>query len=97
MDETLPPEEEEEIRRLIRSQQPVIHGYHQLRTRKAGHYRFIEVHIQVDGKDVRRKRPTASTRTWSSGSRSASPTRRSRSTPNPATATARRNVWRAAS
>jgi len=50
MDETLPPEEEEEIRRLIRSLQPVIHGYHQLRTRKAGHYRFIEVHIQVDGR-----------------------------------------------
>ena len=49
MDETLPPEEEEEIRRLICSQQPVVHGYHQLRTRKAGHYRFIEVHIQVDG------------------------------------------------
>jgi len=50
MDETLPPEEEEEIRRLICSQLPLIHGYHQLRTRKAGHYRFIEVHIQVDGK-----------------------------------------------
>jgi cation diffusion facilitator family transporter len=50
MDETLPPEEEEEIRRLIRSQLPLVHGYHQLRTRKAGHYRFIEVHIQVDGK-----------------------------------------------
>ena len=50
MDETLPPEEEEEIRRLICSQQPVVHGYHQLRTRKAGHYRFIEVHIQVDGR-----------------------------------------------
>jgi cation diffusion facilitator family transporter len=49
MDETLPPEEEEEIRRLICSLQPAIHGYHQLRTRKAGHYRFIEVHIQVDG------------------------------------------------
>ena len=50
MDETLPPEEEEEIRRLICSLQPDIHGYHQLRTRKAGHYRFIEVHIQVDGR-----------------------------------------------
>ncbi len=50
MDETLPPEEEEEIRRLIRSQLPLVHGFHQLRTRKAGHFRFIEVHIQVDGK-----------------------------------------------
>jgi cation diffusion facilitator family transporter len=50
MDETLPPEEEEEIRRLICSQLPLVHGFHQLRTRKAGQFRFIEVHIQVDGK-----------------------------------------------
>ena len=50
MDEMLPPEEEEEIRQLICSQLPTVHGYHQLRTRKAGHFRFIEVHIQVDGK-----------------------------------------------
>ncbi|MHB8910038.1 MAG: cation diffusion facilitator family transporter [Syntrophales bacterium] len=50
MDETLPPEEEEEIRQLIRSQLPAIHGFHKLRTRKAGHFRFIEVHIQVDAK-----------------------------------------------
>jgi cation diffusion facilitator family transporter len=50
MDETLPPEEEEEIRQLIRSQLPAVHGFHKLRTRKAGHYRFIEVHIQVDAK-----------------------------------------------
>jgi cation diffusion facilitator family transporter len=50
MDETLPPEEEEEIRRMIRSQLPYVHGFHQLRTRKAGHFRFIEVHVQVDGK-----------------------------------------------
>jgi cation diffusion facilitator family transporter len=48
MDETLPPEEQAEIRELICSQLPVIHGFHKLRTRKAGHYRFIEVHIQVD-------------------------------------------------
>jgi cation diffusion facilitator family transporter len=50
MDETLPPEEEEEIRRIIRSQVPAVHGFHKLRTRKAGHFRFIEVHIQVDAK-----------------------------------------------
>ncbi|MDA8125407.1 MAG: cation diffusion facilitator family transporter [Deltaproteobacteria bacterium] len=49
MDETLPPEEETEIRRLIAAHFPVIHGYHQLRTRKAGPFRFVEVHIQVDG------------------------------------------------
>ena len=50
MDETLPPEEDEEIRQLIRSQLPAVHGFHQLRTRKAGPFRFIEVHIQVDAK-----------------------------------------------
>jgi cation diffusion facilitator family transporter len=48
MDETLPPEEQEEIHRLICSQLPKVHGYHKLRTRKAGHFRFIEVHIQLD-------------------------------------------------
>jgi cation diffusion facilitator family transporter len=48
MDETLPAEEQEVIRRLICSQLPVIHGYHKLRTRKAGQFRFVEVHIQVD-------------------------------------------------
>lgn len=50
LDEALDPEEEEEIRRLIRAQVPKVHGFHQLRTRKAGHYRFIEVHIQLEGK-----------------------------------------------
>ncbi len=50
MDETLPPEEDEEIRQLIHSQLPAVHGFHQLRTRKAGPFRFIEVHIQVDAK-----------------------------------------------
>ena len=50
MDETLPPEEDEEIRQLIRSQLPAVHGFHQLRTRKAGPFRFIEVHIQVAAK-----------------------------------------------
>jgi cation diffusion facilitator family transporter len=50
MDETLPSDEADEIRRIILSQMPIVHGYHQLRTRKSGHYRFIEVHIQVDAK-----------------------------------------------
>ncbi|MCE5281780.1 MAG: hypothetical protein LLG93_06725, partial [Deltaproteobacteria bacterium] len=27
---------------------PVVKGYHQLRTRKSGHFRFVEVHIKVD-------------------------------------------------
>ena len=43
----LPPEEEAFIRGII-SHQPVIHGFHQLKTRKAGHVRFVEFHINVD-------------------------------------------------
>jgi len=28
--------------------QPIIHGFHQLRTRKAGNIRFVDFHIKVD-------------------------------------------------
>ena len=48
MDVKLPPDEEEWIRGAITGHQPEIHGYHQLKTRKAGHFRFIEFHIKVD-------------------------------------------------
>jgi cation diffusion facilitator family transporter len=48
MDVQLPPEEENYIRKIIVSNQPAIYGFHQLRTRKAGHIRFIEFHIKVD-------------------------------------------------
>ena len=48
MDVKLPADEEESIRNIITSHQPVVHGFHQLRTRKAGNYRFIEFHIKVD-------------------------------------------------
>jgi cation diffusion facilitator family transporter len=48
MDVKLPPDEEDWIRRVIVGHKPVIHGYHQLRTRKAGNFRFIEFHIKVD-------------------------------------------------
>ena len=47
LDVKLPPEEEDFIRGII-SHQPVIYGYHQLKTRKAGHVRFVEFHINVD-------------------------------------------------
>ncbi|MBE3086425.1 MAG: cation transporter, partial [Bacteroidetes bacterium] len=47
MDVKLPPDEEAWIRDVIVSCQPSIHGFHQLRTRKAGHFRFIEFHIKV--------------------------------------------------
>ncbi len=48
MDVKLPQDEEEWIRAVIVSRNPDIHGYHQLRTRKAGNFRFIEFHIKVD-------------------------------------------------
>jgi divalent metal cation (Fe/Co/Zn/Cd) transporter len=47
MDSSL-PEEEAAMRELIKSYHPVIRGFHYLKTRKAGHLRFIEFHIQVD-------------------------------------------------
>ena len=47
LDARLPPEEEARIRGLIEAHRPVIHGFHKLRTRKAGHLRFIEFHIKV--------------------------------------------------
>ena len=48
MDVKLPPDEEGWIRNVIIGHKPAIHGYHQLRTRKAGNFRFIEFHIKVD-------------------------------------------------
>jgi cation diffusion facilitator family transporter len=48
MDAQLPPEEADWIRSMIISRQEAIHGFHQLRTRKAGNFRFIEFHIKVD-------------------------------------------------
>jgi len=48
MDVKLPPDEEDWIRSVIVSRKPEIHGFHQLKTRKAGNFRFIEFHIKVD-------------------------------------------------
>lgn len=48
LDARLPPEEEEWIRDYIASFKPVVRGLHRLRTRKAGHYRFVECHVWVD-------------------------------------------------
>jgi cation diffusion facilitator family transporter len=47
LDVQLPKEEENFIREIIRHE-PVIHGFHQLRTRKAGPVRFMEFHIKVN-------------------------------------------------
>jgi len=48
MDVKLPGEEEDWLRQLIIRKQPSVHGFHQLKTRKAGNFRFIEFHIKVD-------------------------------------------------
>lgn len=48
LDAHLPADEEASIRDLIEADRDTIRGYHYLRTRKAGHYRFIDFHIQVD-------------------------------------------------
>ncbi len=48
LDTTLPYEEEDWIRQRIRHHRPVICGFHQLRTRKSGHFRFVEFHLKVD-------------------------------------------------
>ncbi len=48
MDVKLPPDEEGWIRDVIAGRKSEIHGYHQLRTRKAGNLRFIEFHLKVD-------------------------------------------------
>jgi cation diffusion facilitator family transporter len=48
LDVTLPSEEMRIIRDLIASKRPDVHGFHKLRTRKAGSARFIEFHMLVD-------------------------------------------------
>jgi cation diffusion facilitator family transporter len=48
LDAGLPADEENWIRDLIVKHRPQIHGFHQMRTRKAGHIRFVEFHLIVD-------------------------------------------------
>jgi len=48
LDANLPEEEQGWIRQLIESHRGTIRGYHHLRSRKAGHFRFVEFHVQVD-------------------------------------------------
>lgn len=47
-DVKLPSGEEEWIRSIIATRRPDIHGFHRLKTRKAGNFRFIEFHIKVN-------------------------------------------------
>jgi cation diffusion facilitator family transporter len=48
LDVRLPEDEEYWILELIKSHGTNIHGFHDLRTRKAGGFRFVEFHIKVD-------------------------------------------------
>lgn len=48
VDAKLPEEEERWIMHLISEYRPSLHGFHRLRTRKAGNFRFVEFHIKVD-------------------------------------------------
>ena len=48
MDARLPEEEEARIYQLIRGHSQDVHGFHDLRTRKAGGFRFVEFHMKVD-------------------------------------------------
>jgi cation diffusion facilitator family transporter len=48
MDVRLPEDEEYWIHELIRSHGKDVHGFHNLRTRKAGNFRFVEFHMKVD-------------------------------------------------
>lgn len=51
LDETLEPNELEEIRRCVRDHKgTIIAGYHRLRARKAGSRRHIDLHVTVDEK-----------------------------------------------
>jgi divalent metal cation (Fe/Co/Zn/Cd) transporter len=48
LDVQLPGEEIAWIESLILQRKPVVKGFHQLRTRKSGNFRFVEFHIMVD-------------------------------------------------
>lgn len=50
MDVSLSDEEEQWIRVTIPGVSPLVRGYHGLRTRKSGPYRFIELHLIVDAR-----------------------------------------------
>jgi cation diffusion facilitator family transporter len=50
MDVNLPKDEERWIMEMIQTHRPSVHGFHHFRTRKAGHFRFVEFHLKVDPK-----------------------------------------------
>jgi cation diffusion facilitator family transporter len=51
VDRSLPPDEVMLIEELLREHYPELAGYHQLRTRKAGAQRYIDLHLVVPGEE----------------------------------------------
>jgi cation diffusion facilitator family transporter len=49
LDTKLPAEEEAVIKHHVAEFAPTVKGFHRMRTRKAGHLRFVDFHIQVEG------------------------------------------------
>jgi cation diffusion facilitator family transporter len=47
MDTHLPPEDREVVRGVLDSE-PRVLGYHKLRTRKSGSFRYVDAHVQLD-------------------------------------------------
>ena len=51
LDRAFPIEEQQEIERIILTHDPRIVGFHNLRTRKIGHQRFIDFHFEIRGEE----------------------------------------------
>jgi len=49
VDRSLPAAEVEKIERLLKDHYPEFKGYHRLRTRQAGHERYIDLHLETAG------------------------------------------------
>ena len=49
VDRSLPVQDVDKIESLLRDHYPDLSGYHHLRTRQAGHERYIDLHLEVPG------------------------------------------------
>jgi ferrous-iron efflux pump FieF len=48
MDRQLPRADRDRIREIVRREVPEIHGFHDMRTRRSGARRFIDIHVEID-------------------------------------------------
>lgn len=51
LDKSFPVSEQRDLERIILNHDPRIVGFHNLRTRKIGHQRFIDFHFEIRGED----------------------------------------------